>query len=407
MLFSSFLQFSKSLIAISNAMINITTLASPNTLETTSDINTAAQYLTKVEMAAQYVNAYVIVPILVVGVFGNVSTIYIFLKHKNWERGSIHYFFALAFSDLGCIVIYGTVEWMSEGLEFATGGTFYFDLINHSAASCKALRYLWNVCSFISAWLIVSVSAERFIATRFPLKCSKLLNTFRRKLVISTVIALGAILFTPISVFVYDVMPIYPGATVLLCTLYHGGHAVVSASVYFKLGSNYPLPVITVIVLNVLIIWSLVRARRENQDIRSTDKTAIESKVAKSLLMISTIFLITMTPAAVTWLTYFHVYIWRGPATILTKDEQLHKQMLLEIGKLANSMSMINYSVNFIIYSYSFNFYKSALWRIVCCCCGRCQNLGNQSNGTSSIAMKTEISTVSVSAKSVSRSKIR
>ena len=346
---------------ISSAFVN-TTPSSPTTNASDVATENLVEFGT-MKSLADYFNAYATIPILAVGLFGNILTMRVFNRQTNWDRGTIHYFFYLAVSDTACLLIYGLVEWVSEGLKFATDGRWYFDLINYSAASCKSLRYIWNVFGSTSAWLIVSVTVERYVAICHPLRRDIFTVELRRKVIAATFL-LWITYHIPGSAWAYNVKPLYPGSDDLLCTYQEPNQTGRIAFAYAKLLMMYAVPVLVVLVFNTLIVVGILRGRKSRNEMM-VKSSRFETRASKTLLIISTVFLVTMIPASVAWLTYFHLFMVKTtPYTLYEKSLQ---ELIFAFGKFANTLSMINYSINFLVYSSQYDFYKPTAKKLLCC----------------------------------------
>ena len=114
--------------------------------------------------------------LLMVGLFGNITTILI--MQKNPFKSTAHgvYMSALAVYDSICLVI----------LAFNKSSSLYllgFDLSSLNAVTCKASQYIFSAAKVGSPGLIVLICIERFVAVWLALKAKVLLT--RRTAVVS------------------------------------------------------------------------------------------------------------------------------------------------------------------------------------------------------------------------------
>ena len=156
--------------------------------------------------ATGYINrAYriAIYPILlVVGIFGQLITIKIFISLKNWKSTCRIYFSTMAVSDLVYILGFAITEWTGEGLDYITNGALRFKPENFSSLSCKLMRYIWHSSVFVSYWTLVAYSVERVLAIWYPLLTIKWISTRTAKIICAIICIIGALLYSPfISAF--------------------------------------------------------------------------------------------------------------------------------------------------------------------------------------------------------------
>ncbi|XP_059482678.1 thyrotropin-releasing hormone receptor-like [Neocloeon triangulifer] len=121
-----------------------------------------------------FLHVYYIPFIVVVGICFNALNVYVFLKTHLKHRSSSYYLAALAVSDSGFLVSLGMI-WFGDSIGVQT--------FNRSGW-CQLVIYLSSTSSFLSVWLTVGFTIERFIAVQYPLKRPHVCTVARAKIVV-------------------------------------------------------------------------------------------------------------------------------------------------------------------------------------------------------------------------------
>lgn len=152
------------------------------------DNNTTSNFLlTEVSTTIEAIQFYY-VPILVYfGTFGNTVSVYVFFRTKLKKLSSSYYLAALAISDT-IFLIQLFVLWL---------GFVKLDLYN-LPIMCQAMNYLASVCSFMSVWLVLAFTVERFVAVKYPLLRAAVCTISRAKMMILILTVVGMLLYSPI-----------------------------------------------------------------------------------------------------------------------------------------------------------------------------------------------------------------
>jgi hypothetical protein len=249
--------------------------------------------------------------LIVLGTLGNCISVFVFFTTKLRKLSSSFYLAALAVSDTGFLIAL-FVSWLNS---------IGVPLFNTSGV-CEMDNYLIYVCSFLSAWLVVAFTVERFIAVRYPLRRPSMCTVARAKGVLASLTALALILNVPnlwsVQIEIMDNKPICslnPQFTVLATIANHVDFVV-----------TFILPFFVIATLNAwitLMVWQLARIRRvltltsarpsDSQCRRSqgltqqaTQSPNSETKVTKMLLVVSTVFLCLNLPS---YVIRVHIYV--------------------------------------------------------------------------------------------------
>ena len=131
---------------------------------------------------------YLFPVIVLVGTTGNAMSAAVMLRRGMRATSIYTYLLALAVVDTVVLFVSAFKTWMrlTSGVEW----------LHASTAACRTIMFLLLVALHLSAWLIVVVSADRFVAVWMPLKAMTLCTPRRARivcLVISSVIVVANI----------------------------------------------------------------------------------------------------------------------------------------------------------------------------------------------------------------------
>lgn len=248
-------------------------------------------------------------PIIVhLGLLGNCLSVCVFFGTKLRRASSSIYLGALAISDSGFLVTIFIV-WLN---------TFDVHLFNKSGF-CQFFVYFGSLCSFLSVWLVVAFTIERYVAVKYPLHRQSLCTVARAKIVITCLTVLALLLCSPILLF--SGVREEPAKNTTLCDLVYGWESW--ANVYNGIDTvmTFAIPLTMLVIFNTLIarnIYKLEHVRRtlttksdtSNEKVaRSTRERPPQTKVTKMLLLVSSAFFCLNMPSFVMRLLVFYVNI--------------------------------------------------------------------------------------------------
>lgn len=133
---------------------------------------------------------------------------------------------------------------------------------------CQSLVYLSSVCSFLSVWLIVAFTVERFIAVQYPLHRPRMCTVTRAKAIVAGLvgIALPAHIY---SFWTAGLLLHEDGSP--YCDLLPPYHDTMRAINIVDSLATLILPVVLIIVMNTMITRNLLRFgrrfKRETEDV--------------------------------------------------------------------------------------------------------------------------------------------
>ncbi|CAF1170767.1 unnamed protein product [Adineta steineri] len=138
--------------------------------------------------------------IIVIGVVGNSLNIAVLARRALYHHACSRYFLAVAINNLLFSGIFLTYRLSVNG--------YQDDLANYTGISCKIITYIATVSSFISPYLIVFASVDRYCASSANAQIRRLSSVRISKWIICTVISVFALFFIHILVL-FDLQPAF------------------------------------------------------------------------------------------------------------------------------------------------------------------------------------------------------
>ncbi|PSN33972.1 hypothetical protein C0J52_23064 [Blattella germanica] len=188
--------------------------------------------------------------LITLGTIGNCISVLVFFTTKLRKLSSSFYLAALAISDTGFLIAL-FVAWLNS---------FGVPLFN-TAGICKMNTYLQYVCSFLSAWLVVAFTVERFIAVRYPLRRPSMCTVARAKIVLASLTVLAICLYIPsmwlAKIETHDNRPV--------CGLNDEFKYLAQVINHVDFVLTFILPFFMIAMLNAwisMMVWKLARIRR-------------------------------------------------------------------------------------------------------------------------------------------------
>ena len=117
-----------------------------------------------------YVSLFLYPITVFTGIFGQIMTIVIMIKMRDWNSTCRVYYSFMAFFDLVYLLNFSLLFWLESVrrwvLSQIIGETFLYH--SKSEFACGMYIHMYVVCIIISYWSLVLYAAERFIAIAFP-----------------------------------------------------------------------------------------------------------------------------------------------------------------------------------------------------------------------------------------------
>ncbi|CAH1393624.1 unnamed protein product [Nezara viridula] len=188
---------------------------------------------------------YYLPAVILVGLIGNILSCIVFLNTHLKMRSSSYYLAALSTADFGFLLSISFV-WLNNNF----GVKVY-----NTNGWCQGLVYLSSVCSFLSVWLIVSFTVERFIAVQYPLHRPRMCTVHRAKTVVLVLTGI-AVLFNTYSFFAVE-MKIDQGEEV--CEMRDGYDEAMRIISIIDAILTLIVPLFLIIIMNTMIMKNLLK----------------------------------------------------------------------------------------------------------------------------------------------------
>jgi hypothetical protein len=308
-----------------------------------------------------FFKGYVILTVMSVGVVGNTLSLYVFLRTKRKNDATSFYLSCLAVSDTICILYVELTAWLAEGLKYISGGRVSISFYYLSSIGCKLIIYGSTAVESTSAWIIVIMSIEKTIVVWFPLKRRSIANWKRKSVMLFVVVCC---LLLPVYGLVMSDIFYVNGHQ--LC--YYTSHRILL--VVFDNSLFYFMPCFVIMFTNISIIIGIVKSRSFiKEKVTSNTGDMQEKKTLINLIVVSTTYLIFMTPNSVTVVYYFQLISSPSEET-----SQSYIDLMQFLGNFFHQFSFFNYCVNFIINGFSLPFYRQEVARMMRSFCCRDSN---------------------------------
>ena len=244
--------------------------------------------------------------LIIIGIFGQIISIKVFLRAAHWKATCKIYYSTMAIVDLVYLISFGIPEWTGEGLDFVTAGALKFKPENYHVITCRCFRFAWHASSFASYWTLVFFSIERIIAISNPFLALNLITIRNAKKVCTAIILFAVLCFSPVIyadvyTLLWAEMDIAIEERYCFPTNEGLGQIYLFAT---TLGLTIIVPPIILVITSIVLIQKLSTISKErtrlsvNRQIPGKTQSAKSQEVknAEDLLIISIITLVVALP---------------------------------------------------------------------------------------------------------------
>ncbi|KAK3085681.1 hypothetical protein FSP39_007067 [Pinctada imbricata] len=309
--------------------------------------------------------------ILIIGTIGNLLSFIVFKAHGS-KVSTYSYLAALAVMDLFVLYVGLLRRWVAQLSDI--------DIGDHSDWLCKFVMFFGYVCSDSSVWLIIIVTAERYIAVQYPLRASIMCKVRRARFI------------TFIPVIVLCIINIHFFWTVALNPFNGQIKCSANPSYIFLVEKVWPwvdtalyslCPFFIITILNSFIVHQVLNARRKREAyLMQKKERAIPHRRSKSaeasmrltlmLLAVSFSFLITTLPMNV-------VLIVSQFGNNSPKQGMKQYASFILVKDISEILMYVNHSINFFLYCAAGKKFRKILMDILCNKCHRCAEKAEES----------------------------
>ncbi|KAK3786856.1 hypothetical protein RRG08_030903 [Elysia crispata] len=301
--------------------------------------------------------SYVTPVVLAVGLVGNLLSLIVFLSRNMRKLSASTYLAALSVSDICALVFFVLTDWLRRGLPHYPGSPQSSFL--EDEGPCQILTYLGYVSRFISAWIIVTFTMERYIGVCHPLRRKDICGSKSAQKVIVSLLVIGFIILAYKPMLTSRQEHKLMNRTVARCTP-DPSHAFLS----YVLDSSFALSITLVPFLIISILNSLIIRRLQRRKVRNlarcivTEESIIRMEFTVILLVVSFVFIALNLPYFVLWSKRFlQVFYGQAASNVkLESFEQSQAELLF-----TRVIFYLNYCVNFFLYSVTGAYFRKEL----------------------------------------------
>ena len=303
-----------------------------------------------------WLNTYYTPTLLALGMLGNLLSLIVFVATYLRRLSLSVYLAALALTDSAYLLAL-LVQW----LDFAGWRLF------HTQGWCQLVTYLSYVTSFLSAWLVVSFTVERYIAIVHPLQRPHMCTTRRAKAVVTGLSLFGLLAY---SCSIWTSGIVVTRRRHQICSALGGYKQIYVVLACADFVVTLLVPFIAIFAFNVRIAVKIASFYNKKEtahalamlgrasSVRLGNRAQV--KVTKLLLIISTVFLVVNLPSYVmrvrTFVQSFSNSSGKTRPRINPLDPYLHQ--------IFHHIFYLNFSINFLIYSVCSKQFRRALKRL-------------------------------------------
>ncbi|CAH1772767.1 unnamed protein product [Owenia fusiformis] len=297
--------------------------------------------------------------IILIGLIGNSLSLKVFTSRRMRKQSSSYYLATLSGSDLLTLLLYVLPSWLKEASPLITGDQ-RLGFIDYDGV-CHLYVYFAYVFRFLSVWLIVIFTVERYIGVCHPLR--------RREMCTTSCAGKGVISIAACSLLVFATKPalsgVYEtvaGGEVHRCTSRPNFKYVsfIFDSVFAVLTTFVPF--IIILSMNSLIVRKLfLHKKRQRRDKLVSPENRMKIEFTLILLTISTGFIALSLPYFVAWCKKFNLSQYMSSRTYEMNANMDEYKCIQGLVLITQTIFFINYCSNFFLYSLTGAYFRSEL----------------------------------------------
>ena len=191
---------------------------------------------------------HIVIPVIVLmGTIGNTLSFCVLVRRRMRSTPMYFYLTLLAVADTFVLYVSAFKVWIRAVTQF--------EVLHLSNFGCKLLMFILLCSFYLSAWLVVLVTLDRFLVIWFPFRGYLLMRIRRARLTA----AILAVVVAVYNVHVFWTMSLHRFGSTLTCDASEDNFFMTHVFEYLKLISYCVVPFVIVIALNIAI---LVRINR-------------------------------------------------------------------------------------------------------------------------------------------------
>lgn len=298
-----------------------------------------------------YITIYTIaVPIIVViGFFGNAASIAVFTSSYLKRHSSSVFLAALAFFD-NLFLIQLFITWLDQTTSNILSTTI----------ACQIVVYITYFSGFLSVWLVVGFTTERYLAICHPLRAPMLCSTRRQKLAVAVLVLLALIIYN-FAIWTTQVVQYGPRMS---CSPVVDYIQIVRFITWVDTIITMVMPFVCIVYMNLMVIWkAAIFHKKRKHCYKPTDSVKVkrnkhlrnksQMRVTRTLLIVSTLFLVLNFPSHLSRLYNIIVV----PTSMEKYEYFLHSMCQL--------LYYCTFSVNFFVYALYGKHFQKSFWLMI------------------------------------------
>ncbi|CAG5120082.1 unnamed protein product [Candidula unifasciata] len=312
---------------------------------------------------AAYINFYGFITEIVVGSVANILTLVVMLGLTHLPI--CNYMAALALADLSVLLGPCLLRWLL---------TLNVDPRPSSTVACRLLNFLSYWSFSFSAWILVAMTIDRYIAISFPLRALRL-STPRRARIVVGVLGIVAVLVNFHFLIILDVKT-QPGFQDKTCVGYDQYRHFLDVIWPWLDATVYSfLPFTILIVFNFLIIRNHRKSIAITLSMKGSKSSEIPwtmsytyRKITITLVVVAFSFIFMTAPRVI--LHIIRPVVFNFKPTPNKTDFQILAQYTLA-ASIVNVLLYGNHSINFFLYVLTGRKFREQLMNTLGCCRNR------------------------------------
>ena len=289
---------------------------------------------------------------IIVGLLGNTTSIIVFLKARVSEGACTvrYYLIALALSD-NTVLIAEAFVWLAD---------IKITWIHKFDALCKGAYYFRYAGRMWSAFLTLTITAERYLFVAYPLKSSSLRTTnwCRIGILVTAHISFSLASY---ALFLIGTSPNQR------CIIYNDKkETFVIVDIIISRCLADVIIGSAIFILTGFVIRSLLKARHARENTLNggcsfTRRQTREFQITIMLITIAILFVLMKVPYT---FTYYLSFKWN---TEWRKTVENQLVGIKEVNDIAGALVNLNYSINFFVYFIFVRSFRENLFELVAC----------------------------------------
>lgn len=286
----------------------------------------------------------------IIGATGNTFSIIVMNREALRSLSTGVYLSGLAVSDT-CVILTNILFWWVS----LVGG---LNMFNEYPFACKMHNFGMQYFSSCSAWLVVGVSIDRFIAVNFPYQTSRLCTPYRARLATIFVYVANAGIWLS-EFWFWDVRNLH-------CTLVPEHYDLLANYlIYIRLAIENLLPSFLLVLLNIGIVVALIRQKKQFSAMSASNQSGMEKRIKKTTVLV----LATSTMYLILTLPYHCQYAYMVVMTDARRVYSIPDMVQLVLRFLGYGLLMVNHSTNFFIYVLCGERFRKEFLLVITGCC--------------------------------------